>query len=141
MADIDKENVYRGLGRSNHILSGRNEFDDGMIELGTCPSISRLVAYLIPVEKLRDFVRHIAHAASPAKVTDYSTFYHHAQFKFLPITAIYKLDVRVDISSAPSATRDDGVRDHGDWLLSIVQRPIRCDDQPQRDLRLVQKRG
>jgi hypothetical protein len=56
MADIDQENVDRGLGRANHVLSGRNEFDDRMIELCTRPSVSGLVAYLIPVEELWDLV-------------------------------------------------------------------------------------
>lgn len=50
MADIDQEDVYGGLGRADHIFGWCDELDDGMVELGTCPSIARLVAHLVPVK-------------------------------------------------------------------------------------------
>lgn len=43
MANVDEENVYRGLGRANHILSRSNEFDDTMIQLSTSPPVVWLV--------------------------------------------------------------------------------------------------
>jgi hypothetical protein len=33
--DIDEEDVADGLGRADRVLSGRDEIDDGMVELAS----------------------------------------------------------------------------------------------------------
>ena len=52
MANIDQENIDGGLGRPNHVLSWRYELDYRMIKLWASPAVTRLIAYLIPVEQL-----------------------------------------------------------------------------------------
>lgn len=69
MADIDEEDIDGGLWWANHVLSGSNKLDDSMIELSACPSVSRLIAGLVPIEELRHFVGHITHATSPSTDT------------------------------------------------------------------------
>lgn len=43
MADVDEENVYRGLGRANHVLSRGYKFDDTMVQLSASPPVAWLV--------------------------------------------------------------------------------------------------
>jgi hypothetical protein len=66
MADVDQENIDSGLGGPNHILGRCNKLDDRVVKFGPCPPVARLVASLVPVEQLRNFVGHVAHAASPS---------------------------------------------------------------------------
>jgi len=65
MADIDEEDIHHGLGRSDHVLRRSNKLDDGMVELGTHPSVSGLITDLVPVEQW-NLIGHVAHAAPPA---------------------------------------------------------------------------
>ena len=93
MADIDQEYVYSWLGRSNHVFCRGHEFDNGVVEFSACPPISRLIPYLVPIEELRDFVRELTHATTPAKHTaekrrtfkrkiiNIRTDYHHQQIE------------------------------------------------------------
>ena len=67
MTNINEEDIDRRLWRSDHVLCGRNKLDNRMIEFGALPTITRLVASLVPVEELGHLIRHAAHAASPAK--------------------------------------------------------------------------
>ena len=67
MTDVNEEDVDRRLWRSDHVLCRRNKLNDRVVKLGALPSVTRLVASLVPVEQLRHLVRHAAHAASPAK--------------------------------------------------------------------------
>lgn len=73
MADVDQEDIDGRLGRANHVLSGRDELNNRVIELGTGPPVTRLVARLVPVEQLGYLVRHVAHTTPPSANTFYST--------------------------------------------------------------------
>lgn len=57
MADINEEDIHCWLGWPNHVLGRGNKLDNGMVQLVTSPSITRLVTGLVPIKELRYFVR------------------------------------------------------------------------------------
>jgi hypothetical protein len=68
MADVDQEYVDSGLRRANHVFCWGDKLDDRLVKLCASPSVTRDIADGIPIEKLRNLVRHGTHAASPAGV-------------------------------------------------------------------------
>ena len=102
MADVDEEAVEDWLRGANHILRRSDKLNDGVVQLGSRPSVTRLVLLLIPVKHLRDLVRHTAQCTPP------------------PVPTIYKLHKRVDVSSASATTRNNSVRDKGDRLVTLL---------------------
>jgi hypothetical protein len=65
MTDVDKNHVHGGLWWADHVLSGRNEFDNRVVQFVSGPSVSRLIPCLIPIKELRNFVRHATHTTPP----------------------------------------------------------------------------
>lgn len=59
---------------------------------------------------------------------------------YAPITSIYELNVRVDISSATSATRDNGVRNDRYRLITLLDGPIGSENEAQGDVCFLQQR-
>lgn len=65
MARVNQEAVEYRLGRADHVLCWHNEVNDGVVQLHTLPTVSRLIALLVPVEHLRDLIAHRAKRAPP----------------------------------------------------------------------------
>jgi hypothetical protein len=56
MTDVDKNHVHGRLWRADHVFSGRDEFDDGMVQFFPSPSVSGLIPHLVPIKELRYLV-------------------------------------------------------------------------------------
>ena len=101
VADIDQEHVHSWLRRSNHVLSGGDEFHGRIIQLSTSPSVSRLVPLLVPIEQLGDLVGHRTHAAPPT------------------VSIVNELDERIDVCSASPTPGNDRIGDKWDLLFAL----------------------
>ena len=101
VTDIDQEHIHSWLRRSDHILSGSDEFHDGIIQLGTSPPISRLVPLLVPIKQLRDLVGHRTHATSPT------------------VPVINELDERVDVCPASPTPGNNCIGDKWNLLFAF----------------------
>lgn len=75
---------------------------------------------MIPIEHLRHFVAHVAHAALP------------------PRTSVDECDVWIDVGAAATASGDNLVGDDLDGCISFLERTVRSEDQPEGKLRLAQ---
>lgn len=51
-----------------------------------------------------------------------------------PVATVNKLNIWVNVCSAASATRDDGVGDQRDGLFPLFHSTVRRDDEAQRYL-------
>lgn len=58
----------------------------------------------------------------------------------VPIPTVDELNVRVDVCSATSATRDHGVGDQWHGLFALFHCTVRCDHEGKRYLGLVEER-
>lgn len=111
---VNQEDVDEGLRWSDHVLCRSDKVDDGVVEFCTLPTVGWLVRSLVPIEELGYFVRQVAHAALPS------------------VAVLQEGHVWIDVGPAPSATSDDGVRDHGYLVLLLLVRldaSVRGNDQ------------
>jgi hypothetical protein len=64
-ADIDEEDQAVWWRGPDHVFCASLELDDGVVELGTGPAVTRGVGRRVPIEHLRNVVGHGADAALP----------------------------------------------------------------------------
>ena len=135
MTDINQEHVDCRLRRPDHVLSRGYKFNARMIQFMTSPTISGLVANLIPVKQLGNLIGHAAHAASPSvfSVSSISRF----KLRYAPIASVDELDVWIDVRPAPTTASDDGICDEWNLLFSFIQRSVGGDDESQRNFRFA----
>lgn len=141
MAYIDKNHIHSGLWWADHVLRGRNKFDHRVVQFVSSPSVSRLIPYLVPIKELRNLIRHTAHTTPPTMIVDGLAYHINLQCKSNPpIAVVDKLNIRIYIRPAPSASRNHGVGYNRHRRLALLQCSVGSDYQTQRNLGLVQHR-
>ena len=106
---------------TDHVLGRRDKFDDAMVQLCPTPPIRRLIRLRIPVKQLRHLVAQVAHAALP------------------PGATLDERDVRVDIASATTASRNDGIADDGHRFVSRFEGAVWGENERERKLGFVEQ--
>jgi hypothetical protein len=93
-----------------------------MVQLGSLPSVDTLLGSGIPIESLRNIVGQITHITPPS------------------VSLVQESNIRVDVCSTTSATRDDLILHNRYGILIVVERTVGLDDERKGQLGLLQER-
>jgi hypothetical protein len=92
-----------------------------MVQFGSTPPIGGLIRLSIPVKQLRHLIAQVTHATFPSCAT------------------LNKGNIGIDITPASPASGDYRIIDHGNRLITLLERSVRSKDQRKWDFGLVQQ--
>jgi hypothetical protein len=138
-ADIDEEDQAVWWRSPDHVFCARLKLDDGVVELGTGPAVTRGVGRRVPIEHLGNVVGHGADAALPPGYQISKNADIDMKWNALPVATFDELHEGVHVHPTTAASCNTLIRHKRHLLLTLPHATVRIDNQRKRQLALAKQ--